>query len=84
MDLLQALNELPNLMADYKATASRLIEAERELALLKTEKYVPLQWVADLWSVEPKTARQMIQVLDGSRKSKEQIKVLSCGGGVVR
>lgn len=84
MDPFQALSEIPNLVADYKATVNRLIEVEKELSALKADKFVPLQWVADLWSVEPKTARQMIQVLAGSPKSKEQVKVLSYGAGVVR
>lgn len=84
MDPFNALTELPNLVADYKATAARLIEAEKELAFLKTEKFVGIEWVAELWSVTTDTARDMLKVMSSGRRHQPDIKVLSYGSKVVR
>ncbi len=85
MNPFDALSHMPELVADYKATAQRLIEAEREITALKTDKYVSLEWVAEYWSVETKTARQMLQHLTAGRAGKtSSIKTLSYGPKIVR
>jgi hypothetical protein len=48
--------ELAAMIGRYNEVVSRLIEADRELAALKSDKYVPIAWVADLWEVDRHTA----------------------------
>ncbi|GAB4039519.1 hypothetical protein [Spirosoma jeollabukense] len=84
MDPFQALSQLPKLIADYKQAALDLAAAQREIQALTAEKLVPLEWVADHWSVDTDTARKMIQALSSGRPLKADIKVLSYGRKIVR
>ena len=85
MDPFTALAELPNLIADYKATAEKLIKAEQGLNLLRGEQYVDIGWVAKYWSVSENTAREMIKSMSSWwPKSQVEIKVLRYGTRVVR
>lgn len=72
------------ILSDFKNISERNRETERELAALKADKYVSIEWVAELWSVTTDTARDMIQVLAKGRKNQPDIKVLSYGPKVVR
>ncbi|GAB3780647.1 hypothetical protein GCM10028818_33210 [Spirosoma horti] len=60
MDLLQALNELPNLVADYKKVAAQLAEAQKELAALKEDRYVSWDWIAQYFDISKTTAHLML------------------------
>ena len=85
MDPFTALAELPNLIADYKATVEKLIKAEQELNLLRSEQYVDIKWVAKYWSVSENTAKAMIKAMSSwFPKSQAEVKVLVFGQKVLR
>jgi hypothetical protein len=47
-------------LQDFKATAQRLIESERELIALKEDKLVTWEWVCWYFDIDKKTARLML------------------------
>lgn len=60
MDLLQALSELPNLVADYKKVAAQLAQTQKELAALKDDQYVGWDWICQYFGVSKSTAMLML------------------------
>ena len=60
MDLLQALADIPKLIEDYKVVMNRLIQADKELAALKEDRYVGWDWICQYLGVTKPTAMQML------------------------
>ena len=60
MDLLQALADIPKLIEDYKLVMNRLIQADKELAALKEDRYVGWDWICQYLGVTKPTAMQML------------------------
>ncbi len=56
-----AAKEVETLISRYEQATSRLIAAERELALFKEDQYVSWDWVCWYLDVERKAARMMLQ-----------------------
>ncbi|GAB3780641.1 hypothetical protein GCM10028818_33190 [Spirosoma horti] len=75
--------QVKELIDRYELVTARLVEADRELQALRSEKFVGIDWIASLWSVDPDTARKMIQVL-ATGPNRMNIKVLSFGPKIVR
>jgi len=76
--------QVKELIDRYELVTARLVEADRELEALRSDKLVTIQWVAYFWSVDVNTARQMILTLATGRKGKETVRVLSYGAKIVR
>ena len=76
--------QLKEIIERYENAIKQLIDTQKELHALKSDCFVPLEWVADHWSVDIDTARKMVQVLSSGRPFKSDIKVLSYGRKIVR
>jgi len=57
---IQALIDLPNLIADYHKAMAELAEARKDLEAQKDDKYVSLDWVCRYFNVSKKTALIML------------------------
>lgn len=53
-------SQLKELIERYEKATQRLIEAERELAALKEDKYVTWEWICDYFGVTRPTAMLML------------------------
>lgn len=55
-----AAQQVEELIRRYEDVTNRLIEAEKELASLKDDRYVTWEWVCEFFSVTKPTAEAML------------------------